>query len=879
MSKVFIQKLDETYIQAWSDDSGVEREIHENFTFEVTGYQHMPAYKKGTWDGKIRLYNIMTKRIYVGLTEELSSFVRRLGYEIEFLENEEDSFYQIDPEHVKSYLSQISLSTSDGEPMDLRGYQIDAVVHALTSKRTILLSATACHAAGDKIIMADGSIKAIEEIAVGEFVVGADGNPKEVLALHSGEDELFEVSPRNNRKSITVTGEHLLCLQFTNEQSGKPRKRYGTTEYVSVYDYLNKGTTYKHISKLFYNNRAIAFAPKQHDCRISPYFLGLYLGDGHCGACAITTMDQECADAVFEEASKFGCSVRVKDKKNCRAKTYHIVGSVGSLDEEWQGSAGYIRNKIFNELDKLGLHFGRNQQEGESSYVACNSKYIPEVLFVESESYRLELLAGLIDSDGALNQLNTYFDFTVKSAELAQGVYRLATGLGFVCSDSIRRVAGTNYYRVIIMGDISRIPTRIPRKIVENHAMNRTPYRSGFTVTPVGIGKYYGLTVEDSLYLHESGMVTHNSGKSLQIYCIIRYLTEFFSDFNVMLIVPSKGLVEQMYSDFAQYSMRDTWQVSDHVQKVSGDYDKKLVKPIVITTWQSQQKESAAHFNKFRAIIVDEAHEAAATSLTRIMELANQVVFKIGATGTLRDCKMNLLALTGLFGVPYTVVTTRDMIDMGAASELKIKCLVLDHPEEVKKTFKKMRAAKTFDYQTEIDYIITNDTRNNFIANLAADLKGNTLILFNLVEKQGKTIKSILESKTEKNIYYIDGNVSAAKREEYRQQIVSSETDCILLASYGTTSRGYSVSNIDNIIFASPTKSKVRNLQSIGRGLRLSEGKSFCTLYDIADDFTIKSAKTGKTSKINFTLKHFLDRLTLYTQEQFNYKTIRIPMK
>lgn len=512
MSKVFIQKLDETYIQAWSDDSGVEREIHENFTFEVTGYQHMPAYKKGTWDGKIRLYNIMTKRIYVGLTEELSSFVRRLGYEIEFLENEEDSFYQIDPEHVKSYLSQISLSTSDGESMDLRGYQIDAVVHALTSKRTILLSAT-------------------------------------------------------------------------------------------------------------------------------------------------------------------------------------------------------------------------------------------------------------------------------------------------------------------------------------------------------------------------------SSGKSLQIYCIIRYLTEFFSDFNVMLIVPSKGLVEQMYSDFAQYSMRDTWQVSDHVQKVSGDYDKKLVKPIVITTWQSQQKESAAHFNKFRAIIVDEAHEAAATSLTRIMELANQVVFKIGATGTLRDCKMNLLALTGLFGVPYTVVTTRDMIDMGAASELKIKCLVLDHPEEVKKTFKKMRAAKTFDYQTEIDYIITNDTRNNFIANLAADLKGNTLILFNLVEKQGKTIKSILESKTEKNIYYIDGNVSAAKREEYRQQIVSSETDCILLASYGTTSRGYSVSNIDNIIFASPTKSKVRNLQSIGRGLRLSEGKSFCTLYDIADDFTIKSAKTGKTSKINFTLKHFLDRLTLYTQEQFNYKTIRIPMK
>lgn len=878
MDKVYIQKQDETYIQVWSDNSGVEQEIHEQFTFEVKGYQHMPAYKSGRWDGKIRLYNIMTKRLYVGLQEELSSFVRSLGYEVVVYEVEEDKQYLISRDQVESYLSQISLSRSDGQLLQLRNYQIDAVVHALTSKRTILLSATACHAAGDKIIMADGSIKAIEEIAVGEFVVGADGNPKEVLALHSGEDELFEVSPKNNRKSITVTGEHLLCLQFTNEQSGKPRKRYGTTEYVSVYDYLNKGTTYKHISKLFYNNRAIAFAPKQHDCRISPYFLGLYLGDGHCGACAITTMDQECADAVFEEASKFGCSVRVKDKKNCRAKTYHIVGSVGSLDEEWQGSAGYIRNKIFNELDKLGLHFGRNQQEGESSYVTCNSKYIPEALFVESESYRLELLAGLIDSDGALNQLNTYFDFAVKSAELAQGVYRLATGLGFVCSDSIRRVAGTNYYRVIIMGDISRIPTRIPRKIVENHAMNRTPYRSGFTVTPVGIGKYYGLTVEDSLYLHESGMVTHNSGKSLQIYCIIRYLQANFDDFSVMLIVPSKGLVEQMYSDFADYSAQDTWNVEDNVQKISGDYSKEITKSIVITTWQSQQKQPAAHFNKFKALVVDEAHEAAAASLTRIMELANKVPFKIGATGTLKDCKMNHLALTGLFGVPYTVVTTRDMIDMGAAAELKIKCLILDHPDEVKKLFKQMMKLKTFDYQTEIDYIVTNESRNNFIANLAADLKGNTLILFNLVEKQGKVIRELLKTKTDKNVYYIDGAVSAAKREEFRNTIVERETDCILLASYGTTSRGYSVSNIDNIIFASPTKSKVRNLQSIGRGLRLSEGKLFCTLYDVADDFTTKSA-SGKSSKPNFTLKHFLDRITLYTQEQFNYKTIRVPIK
>lgn len=511
MDKVYIQKQDETYIQVWSDNSGVEQEIHEQFTFEVKGYQHMPAYKSGRWDGKIRLYNIMTKRLYVGLQEELSSFVRSLGYEVVVYEVEEDKQYLISRDQVESYLSQISLSRSDGQVLQLRNYQIDAIVTALTTRRTILLSAT-------------------------------------------------------------------------------------------------------------------------------------------------------------------------------------------------------------------------------------------------------------------------------------------------------------------------------------------------------------------------------SSGKSLQIYCIIRYLQANFEDFSVMLIVPSKGLVEQMYSDFADYSTQDTWNVEDNVQKISGDYSKEITKSIVITTWQSQQKQPAAHFNKFKALVVDEAHEAAAASLTRIMELANKVPFKIGATGTLKDCKMNHLALTGLFGVPYTVVTTRDMIDMGAAAELKIKCLILDHPDEVKKLFKQMMKLKTFDYQTEIDYIVTNESRNNFIANLAADLKGNTLILFNLVEKQGKVIRELLKAKTDKNIYYIDGAVSAAKREEFRNTIVERETDCILLASYGTTSRGYSVSNIDNIIFASPTKSKVRNLQSIGRGLRLSEGKLFCTLYDVADDFTTKSS-SGKSSKPNFTLKHFLDRITLYTQEQFNYKTIRVPIK
>ena len=206
-------------------------------------------------------------------------------------------------------------------------------------------------------------------------------------------------------------------------------------------------------------------------------------------------------------------------------------------------------------------------------------------------------------------------------------------------------------------------------------------------------------------------------------------------------------------------------------------------------------------------------------------------------------------------------------MDKKQLSNLVVRCLILKHTEE---NSKMVASGK---YQDEIDYLVSSKSRNNFIKNLALKLKGNTLVLFQLVEKHGKDLHKLIEDKAENNrkIFYIYGGVETEEREKARA-IVEKENDAIIVASYGTFSTGINIKNLHNIIFASPSKSRIRNLQSIGRGLRLGDNKVNATLYDIADDLQYKS-------KENFTLKHFQERINIYTEEEFDYEMHNIDLK
>lgn len=356
-----------------------------------------------------------------------------------------------------------------------------------------------------------------------------------------------------------------------------------------------------------------------------------------------------------------------------------------------------------------------------------------------------------------------------------------------------------------------------------------------------------------------------SSGKSLIIYSSMRWHLEH--DRKCIIVVPTTSLVEQLYSDFQDYSSENKWRVDRHCQKLYSGFPKELNSNVLITTWQSIVKQPAAWFKQFDVIFGDEAHNFKAKSLTSIMEKLSDCSYRIGTTGTLDNSKVHKLVLEGVFGPVHKVISTKQLMDSGRVAKLKITGLLLKYDDTTRQIVNKAS------YQDEMDFIVKHEKRNKFIRNLALSSTGNTLVLFQYVEKHGKNLYDMIKEKAgeSRKVFFIYGGTETELREEARK-LMEKEEDAICIASFGVFSTGINIPSIENVIFASPSKSKIRNLQSIGRGLRLKEGKTHCNLFDIADDFQRKSWK-------NHTLGHFAERLKIYSEEQFEYKIVEVPIE
>lgn len=360
-----------------------------------------------------------------------------------------------------------------------------------------------------------------------------------------------------------------------------------------------------------------------------------------------------------------------------------------------------------------------------------------------------------------------------------------------------------------------------------------------------------------------------SSGKSYIIHLIQQHYYQAF-EHRTLIVVPTIGLVHQMAGDFVDYGVDP-----DLIHKIQGGVDKETNKPIVISTWQSLVKMPKEWFDGFDVVIGDEAHNFKAKSLTTIMEKLTDCQYRFGFTGTISSkSKVNKLVLEGLFGSVKKLVSTKDLIDDGTVAEFRVKALVLNHDmdskKQLRKQLKEANAAKR--YQTEIDFINNCDKRNIFIRNLLWSLKDqNNLILFDRVEKHGKILEPIFR-KEGRELHFIHGGVKGEERERIRNLV---ENDPIkrhdILASFGTFSTGVNLKKLDNVIFASGSKSEVKILQSIGRSLRKGNGSDLATLYDIADVLTT-------TQKENYTLQHFRERIQIYGSEKFEYKIFQIDL-
>ena len=358
------------------------------------------------------------------------------------------------------------------------------------------------------------------------------------------------------------------------------------------------------------------------------------------------------------------------------------------------------------------------------------------------------------------------------------------------------------------------------------------------------------------------------SGKSLICYGIVKYLLEN-TNHRILITVPTLQLVEQLEADFIGYQPDGAVSILDDIHKVYGGKEKYNDDArIIISTWQSMIKMPDSYFLGFDTYICDEAHQADGKSITSLItKLATTAKIRVGMTGTLDGTKCHMMQLKGLFGTIIRTKSTKELMDEGMLSQLAVEVQILRYKNRVSQD-------NTSDYSKEINYISGMQNRQQYVVDMAMGMDNNTLVLFNYVDKHGKPMfehaKSIAEQHG-KEVYYISGETNIEEREIIRHKF-SNQSNVILFASHGTFSAGINAPNIRYLILSHPGKARIRTLQSIGRALRKSVGKSQAVLIDIADDFKPSSKQGNK----NYTYGHMLKRLEIYEGEKFNYtiKTI-----
>lgn len=348
------------------------------------------------------------------------------------------------------------------------------------------------------------------------------------------------------------------------------------------------------------------------------------------------------------------------------------------------------------------------------------------------------------------------------------------------------------------------------------------------------------------------------SGKSLIMFLLCNFFLNMM-DKRVLIIVPNINLVEQLYSDFNDYDK--TGNFHENVNKIYDGKNKYANKKVTISTWQSIYKEEKEYFDNFDVLIIDEVHLAESKSLKTLVEKCTNSFFRIGLTATIKDTKTHIMYMKGVFGKIIKTTSTKELIKSGKLSDIFIEVYNLKYPIEERKIVYRLK-----EYKDEIDFLLYNDARNKFIVQIALKQPKNTLVLFSYIDKHGKILYEIAKkeaAKYGKQIYFVVGDVSIEEREKIRKMIEEHD-DMIVFANFSIFGTGVNMKNLHTIIFAHPYKSKVKTLQSIGRGLRKSNDKTQMKLIDICDDLEYRKRK-------NITLKHTIDRLSIYDNEEFNY--------
>lgn len=717
----------------------------------------------------------------------------------------------------------------------LRDYQqqaSDAAVSFFNDKKkkhnAIMVLPTGCHAKGSKILMYDGSIKYVEDVKVGDELVGDDGNKRTVLELHRGVDKLYEITPIKGEPFV-VNGGHILSLYKTNEGKNFPSCMPRIDE-ITVEEYLKTSNNYKHLHKL----RKPEFVDFGNETKsvIEPYFLGLYLGDGcSVNGIDITSQRKEVEDFLYSFAARYGMKVRKATKKNNLASTYSLSNIKVSRANP---------NPIVAFLDELGL-----------TGLTSAFKFIPTHYKTASKCDRLELLAGLLDTDSYYDNNKNTYEYCTKSEQLADDIIFLCRSLGLFCGTKAEKIVnGETYYRMSITGKLDIIPTKVKIRKGKPRLQKKSVLVTGFTVKYLGRGNYYGFTIDGNhLYCDGQFFIHHNSGKSLVIADIASRLDGY-----TLVFQPSKEILEQNFKKLCSYGILDC-------SIYSASFNSKVISRITFATIGSV-KNCPDLFSHFKNVIIDECH------------LVNP------KEGMYKDFLSYLNSkVLGLTATPYRLSSNRDFGSM-------LKFITRTRPAIFKEVIYHVQISTLLDqgFLAKLNYYAMNplgwNELNLKVNTTGADYTDKSVVkeyeridfygyLVHIVQrlmqpKKGGKRKGILVftrflKEAERLTWSIPGCaiVSGETPKKERERILEAfkSGEIPVVANVGVLTTGFDYPELDTVVMARPTMSLALWYQIVGRAIRPHPNKEAGWIVDLCgnikrfgevSDLRLKDEGNGK---------------------------------
>lgn len=683
--------------------------------------------------------------------------------------------------------------------MSLRPYQneaVEAIENEWKSghKRTLLVLPTGCHEPDQGILMFDGSIKKAKDIAVGDILMGDNGMPRTVLKLHHGTDMMYKVVPIKGSPFI-VNGEHVLPLVRTSECRND--KNSGRVDCIKVKDYLNETQNYKHLHKLYRSDALMAFGGDDTQLPmlpIDPYFLGVLLGDGGLTqSITITTPEPEIAAEIFKQAQKYRMTIRTEPAG--AAQTFHMR----SFTLGCKGSALRQRLKALNIM-------------GHDAH----TKRIPQMYKTAPYAERLQVLAGLIDTDGHLT-FNGY-NYISASETLAYDVAFISRSVGLAayitpCEKGYGDSFKGKYWRVSISGCCDRIPLRVERKRSKERLQKKNVLRTGIReISLVGEGEYFGFTVDgNNLYLMEDFTVTHNCGKTIVFSKVVADTVE---DGGRALILAHRGELLQQAAD----KLKNTTGIDSALDKAASHGAESFL-PVTVGSIQTLMRDNRLQEydpDHFDTIVVDEAHHALSESYKKVLDYFTGNVLGVTATPDRGDMK----SLGEFFESLAYEYTLPQAIREGYLCPIKAQTIPLNI--DLTKVRTQQGDYATGDLGNALEPYL--DQIADTIAEKYADRK--MVVFLPLIA----TSQHFCQLLIDRGLNALEVNGNSKDRDEVIKTFDSMDRG--ILCNSMLLTEGWDCPSVDCIVVLRPTKIRSLYCQMVGRGTRLCDGKDHLLILD-----------------------------------------------